>query len=114
MRLNVSYANHGATPAGVTLSAVLNANLAYVSDTAGVTPTVSGQSIAWHLPEVGLLESRTFWLAVQLPVGAPIGASYPITLTLTSAGPEVNPGDNTATAEVIVARQEFLPLVLKR
>jgi len=115
VRLNVSYANHGATTAtGVTLSAALAANLAYVSDTAGVTPTVSGQNVTWHLPDLGMLESRTFQLAVQLPAGVPIGASFPVTLTLTTAGPEVNPADNTARAEVLAARQFFLPLALKR
>jgi hypothetical protein len=51
---------------------------------------------------------------VRLPASAPIGASYPVALTLTSAGPEVNSGDNTASAEVIAARQFFLPLTLKR
>jgi len=113
--LDVRYANHGAvTATAVALSADLDANLAYVSDTAGVTPTVSGQNVTWHLPDLGLLESRAFQLAVQLPAGAPLGASFPITLTLTSAGPEVNPADNTATAEVIAARQFFLPLALKR
>jgi hypothetical protein len=93
---------------------VLGANLAYVSDTSGVAPTVSGQNVTWHLPDLGLLESRTFWLMVRLPASAPIGASYPVALTLTSAGPEVNSGDNTASAEVIAARQFFLPLTLKR
>jgi len=113
--LDMRYANHGATTAtAVTLSADLDANLAYVSDTAGVTPTVSGQNVTWHLPDLGLLESRTFWLAVQLPAGAPLGASFPITLTLTTAGPEVNPADNMARAEVIAARQFYLPLALKR
>jgi uncharacterized repeat protein (TIGR01451 family) len=114
-RLSLRYANRGAaTATAVTLSAVLGANLAYVSDTSGVAPTVSGQNVTWHLPDLGLLESRTFWLMVRLPASAPIGASYPVALTLTSAGPEVNSGDNTASAEVIAARQFFLPLTLKR
>ncbi|MBC7227719.1 MAG: hypothetical protein H5T61_10870 [Thermoflexales bacterium] len=45
--------------------------------------------------------------------GAEIGTRYPVTWTLTSAGSESNPNDNTAATQVMVARQVFLPLVLR-
>ena len=57
-------------------------------------------------------EEGQFALRVNLPTAA-IGTRYPITLTLASAGSETNPADNTASAEVMVARQVFLPIVLR-
>ncbi|MFW6136004.1 MAG: hypothetical protein ACOC7N_04200 [Chloroflexota bacterium] len=44
---------------------------------------------------------------------ATVGSRYPVTWTLWSAGPEVDPSDNRAVAEVMVARQVLLPLVLR-
>ena len=112
--VGVRYANRGTTIAtGVVLTATLDSNLTYVSDTSGVVPTVSGNDVVWNLPDLGFLESRDFTLYVQVPSGADYGTRYPITLTLTSAGSEANPSDNTASAQVMAARQVFLPLVLR-
>jgi hypothetical protein len=112
--VGVRYANRGATIAtGVVLTATLDSNLTYVSDTSGIVPTVSGNDVVWNLPDLGFLESGDFTLYVQVPSGADYGTRYPITLTLTSAGSEANPSDNTASAQVMAARQVFLPLVLR-
>jgi hypothetical protein len=112
--VGVRYANRGTTIAtGVVLTATLDSNLTYVSDTSGVVPTVSGNKVVWNLPDLGFLESRDFTLYVRVPSGAGYGTRYPITLTLTSAGSEANPSDNTASAQVMAARQVFLPLVLR-
>ena len=112
--VGVHYANHGiSTASGVVLTATLDSNLTYESDTSGVVPTVSGNDVAWSLPDLGFLDSQNFTLYVQVPSGAAYGVRYPVTLTLTSNGSEVNAGDNTATAEVMVAHQIFLPLVFK-
>ncbi|MEM4217159.1 MAG: hypothetical protein QXZ09_03985 [Candidatus Methanomethylicaceae archaeon] len=48
-----------------------------------------------------------------MPSGVAYGTRYQVTLRLTSDGPEANPGDNIASAEVMAARQVFLPLILK-
>jgi len=112
--VGVRYANHGATmAAGVVLTATLDSNLTYVRDTSGVVSTVSGNDVVWSLPDLGLLDSQDFALYVQVPPAAAYGARYPITLTLTSVGPEANTADNTARAEVMAARQVFLPLVFR-
>jgi hypothetical protein len=112
--VGVRYANRGATIAtGVVLTATLDSNLTYVSDTSGVMPTMSGNDVVWNLPDLGFLESGDFTLYVQVPSGADYGTRYPITLTLTSACSEANPSDNTASAQVMAARQVFLPLVLR-
>jgi len=112
--VGVRYANHGATTAaGVVLTATLDSNLTYVRDTSGVVPTVNGNAVVWGLPDLGFLDSPDFALYVQVPSGAAYGTRYPITLTLTSDGPEANTADNTGSAEVMAARQVFLPLVFK-
>jgi hypothetical protein len=84
--------------------------LTYAGDTSGATPTVSGQDVTWNPPDLGFLESREFMLYVQTPADAAYGARYPITVTLTSDGPEVNGDDNSDSAEVMAARQVFMPL----
>ena len=112
--VSVRYANHGATTAtGVVLTATLDSNLTYVSDTSGIVPTVSGNDVVWSLPDLGFLDSQDFTLYVQVPSGAAYGTRYPVTLTLTSDGPEANAGDNTNSAEVMAARQVFLPLIMR-
>ena len=112
--VGIRYANRSATTAThVVLSATLASGLTYVSDTSGIVPTVSGNDVVWSLPDLGFLESRGFTLYVQVPSGADYGTRYPITLTLTLAGSEANPSDNTSSAQVMAARQVFLPLVLR-
>ncbi|MBI2939849.1 MAG: hypothetical protein HYY04_05365 [Chloroflexi bacterium] len=96
--------NHGATTAAnVILTATLDSNLVYISDTSGIAPNISGNAVAWNLPDLAFLADRKFTLSVRLPASATYGTRYPVSLTLTSAGPEANPGDNTATAEVAAA-----------
>jgi hypothetical protein len=110
--VHVHYANHGATTAtNVVLTATLDSNLTYMGDTSGVVPTLSGNDVVWSLPDLDLLDNQTFSLYVQVPFGATYGARYPVTLALASDGPEANAGDNTDSAEVMAARQVFLPLI---
>lgn len=112
--VSLRYANHGvATASGVVLTATLDSNLTYVSDSSGISPTVSGNDVIWSLPDVGFLDSRGFVLYVQVPSGAAYGTRYSVTLTLTSDGPEANAADNIDNAEVMVARQVLLPLVFR-
>ena len=110
--VSVRYANHGAmTATDAVLTATLDSNLAYVSDTLGIMPTVSGNDVVWGLPDLRFLDSQDFTLYIQVPSGAAYGTRYPVTLTLTSAGPEVNASDNIASAEVVAVQQVFLPLI---
>jgi hypothetical protein len=112
--LSVSCANHGVTPAThIVLTATLDSELIFLRDTSGVLPTVSGNDVVWHLPDLGTLDSLNFVFQVQVPSEAPYGTRYPVALTLTSDGPEANPADNSNRAEVTVTRQLFLPLVVR-
>ena len=112
--VGIHYTNHGATTAtGVTLTVTLDSNLIYVSDTSGVVPSVSGNTVTWNLPNMASLGGQDFTLNVGIPAGAALGTHYPISLSLTSNEPDINPGDNTDSAEVMAARQVFLPLIMR-
>lgn len=112
--VGVRAANHGTTTAtNVVLTATLVSGLTYVSDTSGITPAISGDDVVWNLPDLGFLDNFDFTLYVRLPSEMAYGTRYPITLTLASAGLEANSSDNTASAQVMMARQVFLPLVFR-
>ncbi|MBI3977106.1 MAG: DUF11 domain-containing protein [Chloroflexi bacterium] len=110
--VTVRYANHGATKAsGIVLTAIMDSGLSYSSDTSGITPTVSGNSVVWRLPELSLLESRGLAFAVEVPSGAAYGTRYPVTVRLSTDSPDTDLSDNTSTAQVIVTHRLFLPFL---
>lgn len=107
-----SLGNHGAARAtSVVLTATLDSRLGYT----GVTPapaSVEGRTVVWTLLDLAYLGGGRVRVHAQVP-SATIGSRYPVTWTLSSAGPEADPSDNRAVGEVMVARQVFLPLVLR-
>ncbi|MCX7670864.1 MAG: hypothetical protein N2439_12420 [Anaerolineae bacterium] len=112
--VSVRAANYGARKAmHALLTVTLADGLAYLSDTSGIAPVISGNQVSWRLPDMGLFDEHSFIAYIGVPAGAIYDTRYPITLTLTSDGPEANPMDNTATAQVMAARQIFLPLLLR-
>jgi len=113
-RVSVEAANLGQQPAtSVTLTMTLNNGLAYVSDTSGISPTVSGNVVRWNLPPMRLLERRAFQVVVRVPAGAALGDKFPALLTLASAGPEANPANNGASTHIFAARQVLIPTIAK-
>jgi uncharacterized repeat protein (TIGR01451 family) len=110
--LSVRYANHGQTVAtGVALTATLGTGLTYLSDTSGIAPAVVANEVTWNLPDLGFLDAHQFTLYVGVPPAAALGARYPVALALTANEADANPGDNTATVDVLLAAQVYLPLV---
>jgi uncharacterized repeat protein (TIGR01451 family) len=108
----VHYANRGTARAtAVTLTATLDGDLTYVSDTSGIPPTFDGDAVIWNLLPVASPCLKGFVLHVQVPAGAAYGTSYATRWDLASSGPEANPADNAADTEVVVARPVFLPLI---
>jgi len=98
----VSYGNMGSQMASsVVLEAVLGDGLTYAADTSGLTPVVAGNSVRWNPPDLWFMDRRDFRLYVQVPSTVTIGTHLPVTMALTSAGPELNPADNSAVAEVV-------------
>jgi hypothetical protein len=112
--VGMTYTNHGTkTATNVVLAVTLDSDLTYQGDSSGVTPVVSGNTVTWNFPNLAFLENRSFNLYVDLPAVSPIGTSYPITMNLSSAGPEANPADNGSTAEVVSTYQLYLPTISK-
>jgi hypothetical protein len=107
-----SVGNHGSTQAtSVVLTATLDSNLGYT----GASPSpasASADTVVWNLSDIDFLGNGHVVLYTDVP-SATIGTRYPVTWTIASAGPEADSSNNTATAEVMVARQVFLPLVLR-
>jgi hypothetical protein len=104
--------NYGDTLAtSIILTATLDSNLGYV----GAFPTpsvVMAPKVIWTLNDMGFQGSGQIVLYTSVPE-ASIGSRYPVTWTVTSAGVEAEPSDNTAMTEVMVSRQVFLPLILR-
>jgi len=112
--VGIQTTNHGAAIAtGVTLTVTLDSNLTYVSDTSGVVPSVSGNTVTWNLPDMAPLDGQNFTLSVGVPSGAALGTLYPLSLSLTSNETDLNPGDNTDNAQVMAALQVYLPLIMR-
>jgi hypothetical protein len=109
--VSIRYANHGGTTGtGVTLTATLDPALIYIKDSSGVTPQIAGSQVTWQLPDLSYLERGSFIMTVSVPASA-YGATYPVHLELTSDGPEANPGDNSASAQVMVSHLLHLPFL---
>jgi hypothetical protein len=110
----IEFGNLGKTTAeSILVSAVLAPGLTYVSDTSGVAPVQSGNELTWSIPtDLRFLGNGKFTLVLEAPDG-PYGAQLPVTVQISSAGADSNPGNNTFEVEVLVAYQSFLPALLK-
>jgi len=108
--VHINVGNHGETKAtGVVISATLDADLTYVSDSSGVTPVVNGDTITWELPDHRFLDRTSFILVVGIPPGVSYGDSFPISIEVVSDGPEELPGNNDETIDVMASHQAYLP-----
>lgn len=112
--ITVELKGRGGTPAtSVRLTAALDPRLSYVSDTSGVTPTVSGQTVTWNLPNLRLFDIRQFQINLQTTASI-LGELLPVQLQLTSAEPDLTPADNQATVQVWISQPLYLPLVVRQ
>lgn len=103
----------GVAATSVRLTATLDPRLSYVDDTSGVTPTVSGQTVTWNLPDLRLYDIRQFQVNTRA-TGGSLGDSLPVQLQLTSAEPDLTPTDNQATVQVRLSRPLYLPLLIRQ
>lgn len=104
--------NYGRTTAtSLVVTATLDSALGYVNGWPTPT-TATASTVAWPLDDLTFLGEGRVFLYTTVP-SATIGTRYPVTWTATSAGTESNPADNSYVAVVMVARQTFLPLVLR-
>lgn len=112
--ITVDLQGRGGSPAtSVRLTATLDPRLSYVSDTSGVTPSVSGQTVTWSLPNLRLYDIRQFQINLRT-TGGSLGNLLPVQLQLTSAEPDLTPGNNQTTVQVRVSQPVYLPLLIKQ
>lgn len=102
----------GSAATSVRLIATLDPRLRYVSDTSGVLPTVSGQTVTWNLPDLRLYDIRQFQLFLET-TSAVLGDRLPVQLQLTSAEPDLTPANNQASVQVWVSTPVYLPVLLR-
>ena len=79
----------------------------------GVTPDLVGSTVVWQLPELAFASSEDFVVYLAVDGATPVPSFFDVSLELTSEGVDVNPEDNTDTAQVMVGPQIFLPLLLR-
>lgn len=103
----LSYGNNGVTKAvSVTLSLELPNGLSYVSDTFGISPTITGNLVEWKLPDAGYLSKRSASVVLSTP-DKPYGTRIPLNFSLKANGAT----PLTIKSEVLIAHQAYLPIV---
>lgn len=109
--IHLAYNNYGMTTAANTvMTLTLDADLTYISDTSGITPTVSGNQIVWDLGDLALTGGSDFELQVAIP-DDPLGTTYTSQFAITSDGPEADPEDDAITFEILLAEEFYLPII---
>ena len=121
--IEVRYANRGGnTLTGVVVTAILASDLTYISDTSGVPPiptremtmaSTSGTTLTWHFPDLGFLEARSFTLTVGTPAQSAYGQCYAVEVSITGTDMGAGTGHNSTSADVMTARQTFLPMIVR-
>jgi hypothetical protein len=69
-----------------------------------------GNTVTWNLPDLLPSGSGQVTLSVNVP-NAAFGTRYTVDWVVTCAA-EDNPSDNTATGDVVIAAQTYLPLIV--
>ncbi|HEY1013478.1 MAG TPA: hypothetical protein VGE07_12285 [Herpetosiphonaceae bacterium] len=108
--LRVAMRAEGPAPTtNLTLTVVLTGGLRYAGSTLGA-PTIAGSALSWSAPALGIYgnEPATIW--IQAPE-APLGASYPVTATLSGASPDPTPQNNTGSGRVLISLPHYLPRI---
>lgn len=109
----IQFGNLGVRAASeLIVTATLDSNLSYVSDTLRIPPVINGNVLTWSIPgELRYLGYGVFNLVVTV-ADAAIGTRFPVEMVISSAGPDDVAANNTTQVEVMVAHQMALPVVV--
>ena len=111
----INYGNYGETIAhSATLTVSLDSQLTYTSDTSGITPTISKNTITWTLPSVAYFNGDEFTLYLQVLAGAEYGARFLMTGGINTSSSDIDLTNNYISSEIVIARQCFLPMICKQ
>ncbi|MCB9134882.1 MAG: hypothetical protein H6636_05625 [Anaerolineales bacterium] len=109
----LEFSNQGAlTATEVVVSVTLPVSVTYLSDTSGMVPSVNGNTLAWHFPDLAFLGHGAFTVRVGLPTGE-IGTTYPVTVEISATQADDNPADNVITTQLMLANQHFIPVMIR-
>ena len=112
--LQVHYANQGLTTASnPSLTLTLADGLTYSYDTSGIVPTVVGNTVTWHLPDLFFGDSNDFMVSISVPSDAVIGTMFDLDLAIASDGNDVEPGNNADEAQIMASYQLLLPMIMR-
>jgi uncharacterized repeat protein (TIGR01451 family) len=121
LTLPIKFQNYGQTSAtGVVVSATLPEGVSYLGDTSGILPAqtsapalTGGQQLTWQIPaEMAFLGNGQFALQLSLS-DAPIGTTFEVAVTITSAEGDVLPDNNAQTLTITLINQVFLPVIVR-
>ena len=89
------------TATSVEISAVLDAGLVYAGDTSGIVPVQNGNTYTWLFPtSLEFLGYGEFSLDLTVPY-IPCDSSLTVSLAVSSAQVDANPGDNSTVVTIV-------------
>ncbi len=112
--IDVLVGNGSLTPSLTsTLMITLPPQLAYVSDTIGVSSTLGTGALLWTVPAQEAFERRHYQLHVASISGS-LGARHTLSASIAFAGADAVPANDTATGDVMIATAAHLPVAFRR
>jgi hypothetical protein len=100
--VRVDYGNHGLDLAtGIVITATVGG---------GLTLPTPGNTTTFNVADLGWLETGVLNLVVNVPTD-PAGTSYPITMTIGTAGSDANGADNQVVFNLVSSNGLYLPLI---
>lgn len=99
----IDYQNRGPLPSfNVVLTDTLPTGLIYVSDNSGITPTLSGNQVAWYIGTVPGYANRSFDLTVYVTPTLVGGEAVTNTLDILASSMEHNTTNNGSFASTVI------------
>lgn len=87
--------------------------LAYVSDTIGVSSTLGTGVFRWTVPVQLSFERRHYQLYLA-SISGTLGARYTVSASIAFTGADAVPANDTATGDVMIATAAYLPVAFRR
>lgn len=115
--LSIGYGNLGGSTGPVTITLTLGTPMeaaglpTYLTDTSGVSPTISGNQVQWHNLPGDALVRRQIRVLLAMPEGVP-GTRYPVQLRI-SAPMDARLDDNVVAFDIPLAWNRWIPSMVR-
>lgn len=111
--VEVQFSNSALYPSQpATLTLKLPPGTSYLSDSLGISPTVSANQVQWPLPVLDPFEHDAVHVQLIAP-NTTLGTRYSLTASLTISGSDNIATNNTSTSTLMIAQQTYLPDVMQ-